>query len=110
MARLSVFHQLHCLGAIRRFTWDLVYEHVDTKMLLETWPEDVTFPTYDQAIHRLWDIAHYFDYLRQRVQCSGDTTLGFVSENIGVAVVDALDYPHECKYWDTIWKFAEKYG
>ncbi|KAL0931140.1 uncharacterized protein CTRU02_213875 [Colletotrichum truncatum] len=110
IAGLSVFHQLHCLGALRKFMWEVIYEKVDAKALLQKWPENVTSPTYDQAIHGLWHIAHCFDYLRQAVQCSGDTSLEFVSENTGRAVVDGLDYPHECKNWDEIWDYASEFA
>ncbi|KAK1850328.1 hypothetical protein CCHR01_07037 [Colletotrichum chrysophilum] len=110
IAGLSVFHQLHCLGALRKFMWEVIYDKVDTKKMLQQWPENVTSRTYDQAIHGLWHIAHCFDYLRQAVQCSGDTSLEFVSENTGRAVVDGLDYPHECKNWDEIWAYASKYA
>ena len=90
--------------------WDVIYERVDTKKMLQDWPENVTSPTYDQAINGLWHIAHCFDYLRQGVQCSGDVSLEFVSENTGRAVVDGLEYPHECKNWDDIWTYAAEYA
>lgn len=126
-AGLSVFHQLHCLvrttmdlsseshtdmqkGALRHFMWDLVYGRYDTEKLLREWPQNVTAPTYHGAIHGLWHIAHCFDYLRQGVQCSADMSLEFVSENTGLAVVDGLDYSHECKSWDAVWEYARKYG
>ncbi|KAI0886927.1 uncharacterized protein GGS22DRAFT_158984 [Annulohypoxylon maeteangense] len=108
-AGLSVFHQLHCLGALRGFMWDLVYGRVDTERMLRGWPENATTPTYHQAIHGMWHYAHCFDYLRQGIQCSGDTSLEFVSENTGLAVVDGLDYPHECKNWDALWGYAREY-
>ncbi|KAI1453926.1 hypothetical protein F4805DRAFT_441885 [Annulohypoxylon moriforme] len=108
-AGLSVFHQLHCLGALRGFMWDLVYGRVDTERMLNSWPENTTTPTYHQAIHGMWHYAHCFDYLRQGIQCSGDTSLEFVSENTGLAVVDGLDYPHECKNWDALWGYARDY-
>ncbi|KAK3319762.1 hypothetical protein B0T19DRAFT_478823 [Cercophora scortea] len=109
-AGLSVFHQLHCLGALRHFMWELVGGRVDTEKMLRTWPDDITKPTYDQAIHGMWHYAHCFDYLRQAVTCSADMSLEFVSENTGLAVVDGLDFPHECKNWDAIWKYAEEYA
>lgn len=128
-AGLSVFHQLHCLvglentllllqtstdpssqGAVRKFIWDLVYQREDPQRLLREWPENVTAPSYHAAIHGLWHISHCLDYLRQGIQCSGDVSLEFVSKNTGLAVVDGLDYPHECKTWDAIWDYAEEYA
>ncbi|KAK0374338.1 hypothetical protein CLIM01_08286 [Colletotrichum limetticola] len=110
VAGLSVFHQLHCLGALRHFMWDVIYGRVYAKEMLQHWPQNVSAPTYHEAINGLWHIAHCFDYLRQAVQCSGDTSLEFVSENTGRAVVDGLDYPHECKNWDEVWAYAARYA
>ncbi|KAE8369712.1 hypothetical protein BDV27DRAFT_152793 [Aspergillus caelatus] len=105
-AGLSVFHQLHCLGAVRKFIWDLVLGREDPEQLLREWPENVTSPTYHSAIHGLWHISHCLDYLRQALQCAGDTSLEFVTEISGEAVVDGLDWPHECRSWDSIWDYA----
>lgn len=90
--------------------WELMYDKVDRKSLLQTWPANVTSPTYQQAINGVWHYAHCFDYLRQGIQCSADMSLEFVSHNTGLAVVDGLDYPHECKAWDEIWEYAEIYA
>lgn len=68
------------------------------------------FASYDQATNGLWHIAHCFDYLRQGIQCSGDVSLEFVSEDTGRAVVDGLNFQHECKNWDEIWDYAAKYA
>ncbi|KAH8427483.1 uncharacterized protein LDX57_005196 [Aspergillus melleus] len=105
-AGLSVFHQLHCLGAVRKFIWDLVLGHEDPEQLLREWPENVTSPMYHSAIHGLWHISHCLDYLRQGLQCAGDTSLEFVTEISGQAVVDGLGWPHECRSWDSIWDYA----
>lgn len=105
-AGLSVFHQLHCLGALRMFMWNLVLDTVDRGALLKSWPEDVQEPTYEQATKGLWHYAHCFDYLRQGIQCSGDVSLEFVNKNNGIAVVDGLDYPHECTNWDSLFAYA----
>ncbi|KAH6659513.1 hypothetical protein BKA67DRAFT_652743 [Truncatella angustata] len=109
-AGLSVFHQLHCLGALRKFIWMLMYDEVDREAMLQTWPENVTNPAYDQAINGMWHYAHCLDYLRQGVQCSADLSLEFVSQSTGRAVVDGLDYPHECANWDEIWEYSKIYG
>lgn len=97
-------------GALRIFMWDLLYGRIDTEALLEKWPENVTTPTYDQATNGPWHYAHCFDYLRQGIQCSGDVSLEFVSKNTGLAVVDGLEYPHECKSWDAIWDYAREHA
>ncbi|OAA36249.1 hypothetical protein NOR_07594 [Metarhizium rileyi] len=109
-AGLSVFHQLHCLGALRNFMWELMYDRVDREALLATWPANASAPTYDQAINGMWHYAHCFDYLRQGIQCSGDTSLEFVHGATGKAVVDGLAYPHVCKNWDALWTYAKLHG
>ena len=90
--------------------WDAVYGRVNTEKLLHEWPENVTSPTYHEAIAGPWHLAHCFDYLRQGIQCSADMSLEFVSENTGLAVVDGFNHPHECKNWNEIWKYAKRYG
>lgn len=87
-----------------------MYDRVDKEKLLRSWPKDVTTPTYDEAIHGMWHIAHCMDYLRQGLQCSADLSLEFVREFSGPAVVDGLNYPHVCANWDEVWTYAKKYG
>ncbi|KAI0520848.1 hypothetical protein F5B22DRAFT_644592 [Xylaria bambusicola] len=109
-AGLSVFHQLHCLGALRMLMWNMLFDKVDREELLKTWPEDVHNPTYEQATQGMWHYAHCFDYLRQSVQCAGDVSLEFVNENTGLSVVDGLYYPHKCTNWDSLWGYAQEHG
>lgn len=90
--------------------WELMYGRVDREALLATWPANASSPTYDQAINGMWHYAHCFDYLRQGVQCSGDTSLEFVHGGTGRAVVDGLAYPHVCKNWDALWTYAKLHG
>ncbi|KAG8409591.1 hypothetical protein J3459_017417 [Metarhizium acridum] len=97
-------------GALRKFMWDLMYGRVHREALLATWPANVSSPTYDQAINGMWHYAHCFDYLRQGIQCSGDTSLEFVHGGTGRAVVDGLAYPHVCKNWDALWAYAKLHG
>ncbi|KXH46446.1 hypothetical protein CNYM01_08476 [Colletotrichum nymphaeae SA-01] len=108
--RVTQPRKAYLAGALRHFMWDVIYGRVDAKEMLQHWPQNVSAPTYHEAINGLWHIAHCFDYLRQAVQCSGDTSLEFVSENTGRAVVDGLDYPHECKNWDEVWAYAARYA
>ncbi|KAB8071290.1 hypothetical protein BDV29DRAFT_159646 [Aspergillus leporis] len=109
-AGLSVFHQLHCLGAVRKFIWDLVEGREDPQQLLQEWPENVTSPSYHAAIHGLWHVSHCLDYLRQALQCAGDTSLELVTEISGAAIVDGFDWPHQCRSWDAIWNYASEYA
>ena len=90
--------------------WDLIYERHNLEELRSSWPANASSPTYHEATQGLWHYAHCFDYLRQGIQCSGDTSLEFVTGNTGEKVVDGLDYPHECKSWEAIWDYAVQYG
>lgn len=100
-------------GSLRHFMWELVHQRVDTERLLRDWPEDITSPTLDQATNGLWHYSHCFDYLRQGLQCSADTSLEFVSLEhtlTGLQIIDGLDYPHECTNWDALWDYAVAFG
>lgn len=90
--------------------WDLLYDRIDNKEFLKMWPENVTRPTYEQATKGPWHYAHCFDYLRQGIQCSADTSFEFVSKNTGLSVVDGLEYPHECTNWDVLLHYAENHA
>lgn len=87
--------------------WNLLLGEVDKEALIKTWPEDINNPNYEQATQGLWHYAHCFDYLRQGIQCKADVSLEFVSNiDTGGAIVDGLNYPHECINWDSLWEYS----
>lgn len=96
---VAVFHQMHCLGQLRRFTWmflDAIVangtEGVDLRKEVIK-----TFHVGDHSEH----IHHCFDYLRQTIQCGGDMAMEWPrTEPTGQRfAVDGWGIPHECKNW-----------
>ncbi|KAF2675391.1 hypothetical protein BT63DRAFT_450376 [Microthyrium microscopicum] len=101
----AVFHQMHCLGQIRRFSYmflDSIHKN-DTVMQREI---DRMFVKNDHAEHML----HCFDYLRQTIQCGGDMAMEWprTEPNGQRFAVDGWGIPHECKDWDAIEKYMDK--
>jgi hypothetical protein len=67
---VAVYHQMHCLGQLRRFSWmflDAIHKN-DTAAQREI---DRMFVEMDHVDH----MNHCFDYLRQTIQCGGDMTM-----------------------------------
>lgn len=93
---ISVFHQLHCLSAIR-----------DTLRSLKT----------DQPA-RIWGgsnhLEHCLDYIRQGLMCAADTTIewptfvktGFQDDG----PITGEGIAHQCRDWDAVLKFGMKHG
>ncbi|CAK7224558.1 hypothetical protein SCUCBS95973_005557 [Sporothrix curviconia] len=105
---IALFHQLHCLAAIK------------SKMSrLQDWYEGGNDNEYlrfalgeDQVADK--HICHCFDYLRQALLCHGDTTLEkarVVVDEQGVAHtvrgVDGWGVTHSCRDFGSIYAFAE---
>ena len=89
---VAVFHQLHCLGMLRTNYWTLLDKIVDKDSEVEAWA----------TVHRHNHHAnHCFDYLRQSLQCAGDTALEWpLLESSGRRKsVDGWGVPHKCKDW-----------
>ncbi|PKK46856.1 hypothetical protein CI102_7864 [Trichoderma harzianum] len=82
---ISMFHQIHCLVAIR------------TAFRTKNFDDD--------------HLNHCFEYLRQSIMCTGDTTLEkvVVDENgVFKPDIDGWGTAHECKSWNMLYEFAEK--
>jgi hypothetical protein len=93
---LSVFHQLHCLRALR----DLVRE------------QKIGVPS------RHWGgpdhLEHCLNMIRQGIMCSADTTLEwplYVKKGFGSdGPITGEGITHECKNWDSVVNFAVTNG
>ncbi|WQF84092.1 Putative mycotoxin biosynthesis protein UstYa [Colletotrichum destructivum] len=86
-ARLSVFHQLHCLYMAR----------------------DAFIHARDGHVERV-NVAHLsecWDYLRQGIMCAGDTTLEWKQANASGS--EFWGYQHNCKDYALLFMFAEQY-
>ncbi|KAJ5611486.1 hypothetical protein N7528_008591 [Penicillium herquei] len=96
---VSMFHQIHCLGVIRRAYYDLAMglQDDDIAELKET--------AKQQLLNE--HIGHCFDYLRQAFECSADMTLEWPrTEKDGSRFqTDGRGIPHEA-----IMDFMEIYG
>ncbi|PPJ54953.1 hypothetical protein CBER1_08972 [Cercospora berteroae] len=100
---ITVFHQLHCLNAI-----------------LKTFVEDRTgysvggHAKRQEHFHHSRHVLHCFDYLRQSIQCYGDTALEgadefSIAEGRDKVLVgtSGIGTTHMCKNYDQIKKYAE---
>jgi Mycotoxin biosynthesis protein UstYa len=66
---VAVFHQMHCLGQLRRFTWMFL----DAISKNDTAAMDKIKDMF--AMDHMDHMNHCFDYLRQSIACSGDMTM-----------------------------------
>jgi hypothetical protein len=93
---VALFHQMHCLGQLRRFSYLFLDAIVkgDAAQL-----KDIKhmFGELDHAEH----MNHCFDYLRQTIACAGDMSMEWPrTEPDGRRfAVDGWGIPHECKSW-----------
>jgi len=65
---VSLFHQLHCLGQLRKYYWLLVDGVKSNSTSLKPMVEGLLGPSGEH-------VSHCFDYLRQTLQCAGDMAL-----------------------------------
>lgn len=70
---VSLFHQLHCLGTLRKFYWMLVEGVNNNDTRLPEMAEKLLGPGGEH-------VHHCFDYLRQTLQCAGDMALEWPRE------------------------------
>ena len=102
---LSVFHQLHCLAAIK------------SKMSrLQDWykgENDREYLRFALGEEHIGDehVYHCFDYIRQAIMCAGDTALERARTVDGRVVrgVDGWGVEHRCRDWDAIFMWAEEH-
>jgi hypothetical protein len=93
---VAVFHQMHCLGQLRRFTYmflDAITQN-DTEKMKSI---KHMFNEMDHGEH----LTHCFDYLRQTIACAGDMSMEWprTEPNGERIAVDGWGIPHECKDW-----------
>lgn len=95
----SVFHQLHCLNALRGGYWASHHAALQgIKLRDEDLPVDI------QESH----MRHCVDLIRQSLMCMADTTLEVVDEKING--VHGFRTPHQCKDWEQLksWTSAQQ--
>ncbi|KFY58773.1 hypothetical protein V496_05976 [Pseudogymnoascus sp. VKM F-4515 (FW-2607)] len=87
---ISMFHQLYCLSILK-----------------DAFGRDKG-PSENQAAEN--NLGHCFDYLRQAIMCTGDTTLETALMNDDGELVPGFDGwgdVHECRSYETIYDFAQ---
>jgi hypothetical protein len=93
---VAVFHQMHCLGQLRRFSW-MFLDAITKNNTKEQLAIKEMFEKQNHASH----LHHCFDYLRQTIACGGDMAMEWPrTEKDGRRfAVDGWGIPHECKNW-----------
>src|ERR1044071_6399047 len=91
---VALYHQLHCLGQLRKYTWMLA----DALMLNDT-EAAATMQFHLGSSDGGKHMNHCFDYLRQSISCNGDMTLEWprTEPNGARFVVEGWGISHECK-------------
>ncbi|CAI6332295.1 unnamed protein product [Periconia digitata] len=87
----SVFHQLHCLNAIRGGYWASHRAAIRGEKLV-----DAALPVDIQESH----IRHCTDLIRQSLMCMADTTLEVIDEKING--VHGFRTEHVCRDWNQL--------
>jgi len=110
---VTMYHQLHCLGMVRKMVWDVVLGHIDTKELVGSSKPNMTSDTnYASTVDsRLQHVDHCLDFVRQGLQCAGNIGLEpAVLDGNGMAIGALFGHAkHQCRSWDLFWKFAENH-
>ncbi|KAK4500700.1 hypothetical protein PRZ48_008889 [Zasmidium cellare] len=90
---LSIFHQLHCLMALRQDTHDLLNQTL-----------------YHPANINMTHNNHCYEYIRQAILCAGDMTLEPAEVQNGERIhsVDGWGVTHQCRDFEKILEFAER--
>lgn len=89
---VAVFHQLHCLGELRKAYWTLI-NGVETGDLRKS----KLFLKGMNSRH----VNHCFDYIRQGMMCAGDMSMEWPrTEPDGQRItVDGWGVKHTCRSW-----------
>ncbi|MCJ1310493.1 hypothetical protein MMC25_004157 [Agyrium rufum] len=103
---ISMFHQLHCLGGIRKVVWQLLDGTLDREEFFAL-DGDASSPDFVPNGRGVWHMRHCFNYIRQGLQCAGDVSLERPTYFNGTPIVVGWGNPHTCKSWDAAWKYIE---
>lgn len=92
---ISMFHQLHCIMAMRQDTLDLLNQ-----------------TAYHPASVDMEHNNHCYEYIRQAILCHGDMTLepAQVVDGERIHAVQGWGVSHQCRNFDIIKEFSEKHG
>ncbi|KAG5993764.1 hypothetical protein E4U52_001681 [Claviceps spartinae] len=87
-AMVSVYHQMHCLYRARKGYFVAAAGNAS----------DV----------ELGHLSHCWDYLRQSIMCSADTTLEWMGSTPDEDGTTGWGYQHKCRDWSAIFSWAEE--
>jgi len=107
---VSMFHQLHCLGHVREMLWNLAEGVVDGAELIGLTPNDTSSNFDGGPKHGFWHVQHCLDYLRQAIQCAGDTALEWPVVVDGKSLFVGWETPHQCRSYDAAWTFVDQHS
>ncbi|KAI0197961.1 hypothetical protein F4808DRAFT_437230 [Astrocystis sublimbata] len=98
-ASLAVYHQLHCVDAIRQ-AYYVLFDAVKYGV-------NVTFSDLNDY-ETDWHTRHCIDFLRQMLMCNPDLTVEYVNPSLGG--ITGLDGEHVCIVWEDIvaWSIAQQ--
>ncbi|KAF2439687.1 hypothetical protein P171DRAFT_368535 [Karstenula rhodostoma CBS 690.94] len=99
VSTFSVYHQLHCIDAIRQGYWAVVEAAAQGRT-----PSDADTPAMGTLPH----IRHCLDLLRQSIMCHGDTTLEVVDPR--VKGVHGFGVKHRCRDWGQLVHWTEQWN
>ncbi|MCJ1311318.1 hypothetical protein MMC25_004989 [Agyrium rufum] len=94
----SVFHQLHCLNGIREGFWTVYEAAIEGRRIT-----DDELPMMSSTAH----IRHCVDLLRNALMCQPDLTVELKDAESGG--VKGFGTQHECKDWDQLMRWTEKW-
>ncbi|TID17802.1 uncharacterized protein E2P81_ATG10777 [Venturia nashicola] len=109
MYGISMFHQLHCLGAIRHTLWQLMDGNLDP-IEFAAMDGDTTSPQFVPHDHGLWHLKHCFNYVRHALQCYGDTTIEIPTYFDGHKIFLGWNTTHQCRSFEHIWDYTVQHS
>jgi hypothetical protein len=102
--RPDMFHNLHCINAVRMELNQNLYNHSSEATLHHhSFPESVVGPNYETA-----HLEHCLDRLRQAVMCHGDLTPSPLYVFKGFPVALGKSGKHTCRRFEPIRQWMDK--
>ncbi|QPH12464.1 hypothetical protein C2857_004661 [Epichloe festucae Fl1] len=96
---VSLYHQIHCLGLVRKNYWRLVNGVMSG--------DDTEITEFAHSELSGSHTAHCFDYFRQSFECSADMSLEWTKP--GSKQVDGVGIPHVCTSKRAVKEYMDKY-
>ena len=101
ISTVGAFHQLHCLYTLRRIYYATVTEAQEKSQ------KGHTLAPFDNGVERPQHVEHCFEYLRQALMCSADSSLEpFEVKGAGFP---GMGFPRQCKDYAALKKYAEQH-